>query len=43
MNWHQYFLELCQQIKTRSKDQSTKIGVVIVGQYLIKEDFIKKL
>lgn len=32
MNWHQYFLELCQQIKTRSKDQSTKIGVVIVGQ-----------
>lgn len=31
MNWHQYFITLCNQVKTRSKDQSTQIGVVIVG------------
>lgn len=31
MNWKEYFINLCEQVKARSKDQSTKIGVVIVG------------
>ena len=31
MNWTEYFLNLAEQIKLKSKDQSTKIGAVIVG------------
>lgn len=31
MNWNKYFINLCEQIKLRSKDNNTKIGVVIVG------------
>src|SRR3990167_200779 len=32
MNWDEYFLVLCEVIKLKSKDQNTKIGVVIVGK-----------
>lgn len=31
MNWDRYFINIAQQVKLRSKDQSTKIGAVIVG------------
>jgi dCMP deaminase len=31
MNWTQYFLGLAEQVKLKSKDQSTQIGAVIVG------------
>ena len=31
MNWTEYFLNLAEQIKLKSKDQSTQIGAVIVG------------
>jgi len=31
MNWTEYFLNIAEQIKLRSKDKSTKIGVAIVG------------
>lgn len=31
MKWDDYFLELAEVVKTKSKDQSTKIGAVIVG------------
>jgi len=29
-NWDSYFIEMAQLVKTRSKDQSTQIGAVIV-------------
>jgi dCMP deaminase len=32
INWNEYYLNICEQIKLRSKDSSTKIGVVIVGE-----------
>ena len=31
-NWDEYFIELCQVIKNKSKDKNTQIGVVIVGK-----------
>ena len=31
MNWHEYFLNLVSVIAQKSKDQSNKIGAVIVG------------
>jgi dCMP deaminase len=31
MNWDEYFINLCEKVKDKSKDESTKIGVVIVG------------
>lgn len=32
MNWTEYFLGLAEQVKLKSKDLSTQIGAVIVGQ-----------
>lgn len=29
--WNQYFFEMCDLVASKSKDQSTKVGVVIVG------------
>ena len=31
MNWIEYFLGIAEQVKLKSKDQSTQIGAVIVG------------
>lgn len=31
MNWTEYFLNIAEQVKLKSKDKSTQIGVVIVG------------
>ena len=31
MNWIVYFLNIAEQVKLKSKDQSTQIGAVIVG------------
>jgi len=31
MNWNQYFLNIAEQVKEKSKDRSTKIGAVIIG------------
>lgn len=31
MNWDQYFMTLCYIVATKSKDQRTNIGAVIVG------------
>jgi len=30
-DWNEFYIELCHQIATKSKDRSTKLGVVIVG------------
>ena len=32
MNWNEYFLGIAEQVKLKSKDQSTQIGAVIVGE-----------
>jgi dCMP deaminase len=32
MNWTEYFLGIAEQVKLKSKDKSTQIGAVIVGQ-----------
>jgi dCMP deaminase len=32
MKWDDYFLQLAEVVKLKSKDQSTKIGAIIVGQ-----------
>lgn len=32
MNWNDYFLSIAEQVKLKSKDQSTQIGAVIVGE-----------
>lgn len=32
MNWNEYFREVAHVIKSKSKDQYTKIGAVIVGR-----------
>ena len=32
MKWHNYFLKIAEDIATRSKDKSTKVGAVIVDQ-----------
>jgi dCMP deaminase len=31
MEWKEYFLNIAEQVKMKSKDQSTKIGAVIAG------------
>lgn len=31
MEWEEYFVNICNQIKLKSKDESTQIGVVVVG------------
>ena len=33
MEWKEYFLGIAEQVKEKSKDQSTKVGAVIVGQH----------
>ena len=32
MNWTEYFLNIAEQVKLKSKDRSTQIGAVIVGK-----------
>ena len=32
MEWTEYFLNIAEQVKQKSKDQSTQIGAVIVGE-----------
>ena len=32
MNWTEYFLGIAEQVKLKSKDESTQIGAVIVGK-----------
>jgi dCMP deaminase len=32
MDWNEYFLGIAEQVKLKSKDQSTQIGAVIVGE-----------
>ena len=32
MNWIEYFLEIAEVVKLKSKDQSTQIGAVVVGE-----------
>jgi dCMP deaminase len=32
MNWDEYFINIAEQVKLKSKDKKTKIGVVIVGK-----------
>jgi len=32
MDWKDYFLNIAEQVKLKSKDESTKIGAVIVGE-----------
>lgn len=32
MNWTEYFYNIAQQVKEKSKDNNTKIGAVIVGK-----------
>lgn len=31
MNWDEYFINIAEQVKLKSKDRNTQIGVVIVG------------
>jgi len=31
MNWNEYFLNIAEQVKEKSKDRNTKIGSVIIG------------
>ena len=32
MNWDEYFINIAEQVKLKSKDEKTQIGVVIVGK-----------
>jgi dCMP deaminase len=32
MDWKEYFINIAEQVKEKSKDKSTKIGTVIVGK-----------
>jgi dCMP deaminase len=32
MEWKEYFLNIAEQVKLKSKDKFTQIGVVIVGK-----------
>jgi dCMP deaminase len=32
MNWDEYFINIAEQVKLKSKDNKTQIGVVIVGK-----------
>lgn len=31
MNWNNYFLNIAEQVKLKSKDENTQIGAIIVG------------
>ena len=33
MNWKEYFRNIAQQVKLKSKDINTQIGAVVVGEY----------
>jgi dCMP deaminase len=33
MEWKEYFLGIAEQVKLKSKEQSTQIGAVIVGEH----------
>jgi dCMP deaminase len=33
MNWNEYFIEMLDSIKQKSKDRSTKVGAIIVGEH----------
>lgn len=32
MNWYDYFIKMAELVATKSKDPSTKVGVVVVGE-----------
>ena len=32
MNWDEYFINIAEQVKLKSKDNNTQIGVVIIGK-----------
>ena len=32
MNWDEYFFNIAEQVKLKSKDKYTQIGVVLVGK-----------
>ena len=32
MNWDEYFINIAEQVKLKSKDKNTQIGVVVVGK-----------
>jgi len=32
MNWDEYFFDICDVVRRKSKDKSTKVGCVIVGE-----------
>ena len=32
MNWDEYFINIAEQVKLKSKDIKTQIGVVLVGK-----------
>ena len=32
MNWDEYFINIAEQVKLKSKDKRTQIGVVVVGK-----------
>jgi dCMP deaminase len=32
MNWDEYFINIAEQVKLKSKDEKTQIGVVVVGK-----------
>lgn len=32
MEWDEYFINIAEQVKLKSKDEKTQIGVVIVGK-----------
>ena len=31
-NWDEYFMKMAEHVKTKSKDRSTQVGAVIVGE-----------
>ena len=32
MNWKEYYINIAEEVKRKSKDEKTKIGVVLVGE-----------
>lgn len=32
MNWREYYINIAEEVKRKSKDEKTKIGVVLVGE-----------
>ena len=32
MKWNEYFINIAEQVKQKSKDNKTQIGVVLVGK-----------